>query len=95
MESFEERLYKHYIYTDTLRNIAVDIVSEVNNNFGKIVLERDQYINGKYLTLEILDMDLEDEIKEFIENMITITDPNYYTLEYSFEDKKVKINLKI
>ena len=91
MNDFEERLYKHWIYTSNLYNIVQDLINDL---FGRgFNCHCDNYKSGQYISVIIDNYD--ETFEEVIEFLLEEYDPNYYgDLGYVIEEEN-KINFYI
>ena len=95
MESFEERLYKNRIYTDTLYNISFDILSELRDQFCDDNIGFEAYTSGKYFTIELDDSEILNQAINHIE-YICDQDENYYEdLKYKVDGNKILLYIEI
>ena len=99
-KTFEERLYEHFIYTNQLYNMRLDLSSNIEEMFDGIRIETPKYNSGKYATLVIkCDEDLVDEVDEYIDNLFTNSpDVEYYSClghEFDKETGLLKIWIEL
>ena len=95
MESFEERLYNHWIYTYNLYNIGGDISYDLRKQFGNDNVDEDPYDKGKYFTLTIKDPEILSQAINHFE-YIRDQDENYYgDIKYKIEGDKMLFYIEI
>lgn len=95
MESFEERLYKNRIYTNTLYNISWDMLVELGDQFGCDNIGFETYVSGKYFTIKIDDTKILNQAINHIE-YICDQDENYYKdLKYKVDGNKILLYIEI
>jgi hypothetical protein len=94
MESFEERLYKNRMYIDYLDNVAYDMYSELQDQFGDNI-SRHAYGSGKYFIIEVNDNEILNQAVNHIE-YICDQDENYYEgLKYEVDGNKILLYIEI
>lgn len=95
MESFEERLYNHWIYTNNLYNVGNDISYDLRQQFGNDNVDEDPYDKGKYFTLIIKDPEILSQAINHFE-YIRDQDEDYYgDIKYKIEGDKMLFYIEI
>lgn len=95
MADFEERLYKHWMYTNALNNMSYDIVAEIEDEFGYEAVKLEYEDNGKYATLLILPGHTVDEIANHIEYIRDLDDNYYEDLQLIREEDRILLYIRI
>ena len=89
---FKERLYKHWIYTNSLYNLVCDLVSELSNREFECSIEHYKYGNSCYIIVDNYDETFEEELLFILEEY----DPDYLgSLGYYNEENKFYFYIKI
>ena len=95
MNNFEERLYKHWMYTNALNNMSYDIVAEIEDEFGYEAVKLEYEDSGKYATLLILPGHTVDEIANHIEYIRDLDDNYYEDLQLIREEDRILLYIRI
>lgn len=95
MANFEERLYKHWMYTNALSNMSYDMVSEIEDEFGYEAVKLEYGDSGKYATLLILPGHTVDEIANHIEYIRDLDDSYYEGLQLIREEDRILLYINI
>ena len=77
MNSFEERLYNHWMYTNALSNMIYDMEFDIRDNLGENSVSLVDYDKGKYATMIVNEGYSIDAVISHIEYVKDI-DGNYY-----------------
>ena len=92
VDNFEERLYKHRIYTDNLCNICIDLINDLENRGFNITYNK--YNKGKYFTFTVNNYD--ETFEEILLFLLQEYDPRYYgILGYYINDIDVDVYIVV
>ena len=93
MVNFENRLYKHWIYTNNLYNLVNDLVSDLSDRGFECSIEH--YKSGKYCNIIVNNYD--ETFEEVLQFLLDEYDPDYYgNLGYVIEEEnKIDFYIKI
>lgn len=95
MANFEERLYKHWMYTNALSYMSYDMVSEIEDTFGYNAVRLKCEDSGKYATLLILPGHTVDEIANHIEYIRDLNNNYYEDLQLIKENDRILLYIRI
>ena len=70
---FEERLYRHWIYTNNLYNLVCDLISDLSDKGFECSVE--QYKSGKYCYIIVNNYD--ETFEEVLQFLLDEYDPDY------------------
>lgn len=90
---FEKRLYKHWIYTNTLYNLVQDLVSDLSDRRFECSVEH--YKSGKYCYIIVNNYD--ETFEQILQFLLEEYDPNYLGSlgYYTEEENKFYFYIKI
>lgn len=93
IDNFEERLYKHRIYTDNLYNICIDLINDLESE-GGFNISYDKYSKGKYFTFTVNNYD--ETFEEILLFLLQEYDSNYYgILGYYINENDVNVYIVV
>jgi hypothetical protein len=95
MNSFEERLYNHWMYTDALSNMIYDMGYEIRETFGESSVSLEKYTSGKYATLTVNDGVSIVAVISHIEYTRDQDESYYKDLRFKVENNKILFYIEI